>query len=354
MNRIRILLVFFIFNIACVEEIELDASIRAGRIIIFGSINTSDLPQQIVIYRTSALPNRFNPMIGATVKIIDQDGNEGRAFGDNEGRYTFNPNSLSITPGNTYYLDIQLISGEHYQSTPQTIPVVSAVSQVSRNHKEVEQLSNNQVVTTKRVMEITATTDIINPSNETFYLRWSIEEVYRLSPTDFPDPFNDIPPPCYITREVDAQRTKLFNGANFIGSTLSEKVLAQREIDYTFLEKHFFTTSVHAITKEAYDFWRQVDLLTNSTGSIFDVPPAKIKGNLFNVNDNSDIVLGFFEVANTTYSRFKTYIDEGPFPKPASGCQYFRNKPFEEYPDYCLSCDNSLGGSTVRPTFFDD
>ena len=118
------------------------------------------------------------------------------------------------------------------------------------------------------------------------------------------------------------------------------------------LDRHYFTTLSHSITKEAYDFWNQVDVLTNASGSIFDLPPARIEGNFFNVNDPDEIVLGFFEVANTTLDRFFTVVSDSPFPVPESGCDFDPSDSFKVYPEFCLECIPEDGCSLNRPPFF--
>lgn len=52
-----------------------------------------------------------------------------------------------------------------------------------------------------------------------------------------------------------------------------------------------------SLSRKAYNFWRNVDQQANNSGGIFDTAPAAIRGNLKNVNDNSDIILGYFQVS---------------------------------------------------------
>ncbi|GAB3823143.1 hypothetical protein GCM10028895_29570 [Pontibacter rugosus] len=56
----------------------------------------------------------------------------------------------------------------------------------------------------------------------------------------------------------------------------------------------------YSITSEAYDFFRILEQQKESTGTVFDPPPAEVKGNVFNVSDNEEKVIGFFDVAGVS------------------------------------------------------
>ena len=180
-----------------------------------------------------------------------------------------------------------------------------------------------------------------------------MDEVYVLRPTDFPDPFNDVPDPYYFSTEVDPQRISLFSGENVSINEIGSKILARRPFDYSFLDKHFFFIQTYSMTQEAYEYWRQLDILTNSSGSIFDLPPGKLQSNIFNENDPDEEVLGFFEVSNMNYERIVVFRDDGPFDPPPSGCDYDPNRLSTSYPSYCLQCLPEDGCSFIRPPYFD-
>jgi len=59
-------------------------------------------------------------------------------------------------------------------------------------------------------------------------------------------------------------------------------------------------------TKEAYAYWDKVNEIAYLTGSIFDTPPAPIKGNIYNIKNEEEIVLGYFEVSSVDTLRMWT------------------------------------------------
>jgi hypothetical protein len=121
-------------------------------------------------------------------------------------------------------------------------------------------------------------------------------------------------------------------------------------VDYSFHEKHYFTTYQSSITKEAHEYWRKVDILANQTGSIFDTPPAEIKGNVINVKDTQEKVYGYFQAANQTQDRFYLLPSDFPFPLLMKSCTY--DLSIIEYPSRCLDCLSVRNSSYNRPDWF--
>jgi hypothetical protein len=48
------------------------------------------------------------------------------------------------------------------------------------------------------------------------------------------------------------------------------------------------------MTREAYQFWKRYQEQLERTGTILDPLPSPIEGNVYNVNNPSDLALGYF------------------------------------------------------------
>ncbi|MEI9921760.1 MAG: DUF4249 family protein [Bacteroidota bacterium] len=125
---------------------------------------------------------------------------------------------------------------------------------------------------------------------------------------------------------------------------LKAVLLAQRKIDQSFLARHYFTIYQASITLEAYNYWKNVNLLINRSGSIFDAPPAPIKGNAYSKDDDKEKVLGYFEAGNTVLSRFYMLRSDiasqiQPYCLDPRFGVYYPNYPRECY--QCTLLDNS-------------
>ncbi len=351
--RNRLLLGLLVFFLGCTEAIEFDTDGVGRQIFIYGSINNSNLPQNVEIRSTTGIVNRSNPIDGARVTLKNSIGGNGTYRQIAPGLYRLNASTINVFPGLDYWIEITLLNGTTYQSVPETMPLSVATDSLAFNFERETRLSEDGVEVEENFINVSTATQIVS-TDDPVYLRWNVTETYVLFPTNFPDPFNNVPLPFYFTVEPDPQRINVFNGEGFVGDVLSRRVIATREIDYTFLAKHFFTVTVASTSREAYDFWNQIDIVSNNAGSIFDIPPAKVRGNIFNVEDPQEEVLGYFEANTVSVKRFKLFVDDIPFTVPESGCLYDPSRPFPaEYPSYCTQCEIE-NCSTVRPPFFDD
>jgi hypothetical protein len=187
-----------------------------------------------------------------------------------------------------------------------------------------------------------------------YFLRWAVDEAYYWDLTFFPNPFNRPPPPCYVFEISNPERITLING-NLLNKPggKSKQVVSKRLIDQSFLSRHYFNVRQLSIDKEAYEYWRKVRELVNNTGSVFDTPPAPIRGNLFNVNDPEEVVLGYFEVAKANVSRIYTTRADVPFFLEEI-CTYVPGKRATEYKPTCLSCNAFPNSTSELPDWWFD
>ena len=88
--------------------------------------------------------------------------------------------------------------------------------------------------------------------------------------------------------------------------------MGKRMVDNSFLYPFFFSVKQLSINREAYEYWEKIKIVINNQGSLFDIPPAPVFGNIANVEDRNEIVLGYFEVAKTKVTRINTTRADGP------------------------------------------
>ena len=64
------------------------------------------------------------------------------------------------------------------------------------------------------------------------------------------------------------------------------------------------------LTKEAYDFWLQLEKTTESLGGLFDPLPSQVLGNIKSTNDPGEPVLGYFSGGQVSEKRiFIAFLD---------------------------------------------
>ncbi len=76
--------------------------------------------------------------------------------------------------------------------------------------------------------------------------------------------------------------------------------------------KYSILLKQYALTKEAYQFWENIQKNTEKLGSIFDAQPSQLKGNIHNVANPAETVIGFVSISTVQTKRI--FVDNGLFP----------------------------------------
>jgi hypothetical protein len=342
-------LIFVVFCISCLSPIEIRSNLIGGQVVISGQISTIDEQNFVQVGRTANTERLPFPYSGVSVYLFDDLGNSYFYVEDEYNPGTYLLHGISAIPGVSYHIQIVTPEGEIYESIPEKTP--ADPGSVSTGYEIVTEpyTDKDGVISTHPFVKIYA--DVTLPeSSKSMYLKWTVDEVFLLTPTDFPDPFAHVPPPCFVAQNADPQTISLLSTDNFTQQSFNQMLIASRLVDWSFLERHYFTTYQSSITSEAYEYWTEVDILANSTGSIFDTPPAEIKGNIFNFNDPSEKVHGYFQAVNQTYDRFYLLPAAFPFPLLFDDCLY--EPQGKNYQPRCLDCLTARNSSYRRPDWF--
>jgi hypothetical protein len=130
----------------------------------------------------------------------------------------------------------------------------------------------------------------------------------------------------------------------------------------------------YSLTEAAYTYWNNLRKNNSEVTDIFGKQPAIVNGNIYNVNDSLELVLGYFGVSAVTIKRIlvpsvtEFHFNEVSFchvTKPAEGPEpdydplYWAQgldeygEPFWGYADSeCFIC-TLLGGTTQKPPYWD-
>jgi hypothetical protein len=345
---------------SCVEKIDFPLNRGVEKLIVSGQINNLNEAQIIYLSETTSANreplssgNYFvindlpRPLQGASVNVISSDGGMISFQETKPGQYEFGT-SLGLKSGVDYQVEISF-EGRTYRSTAESLNPVIGTDELSYTFERG--IFKDQPETA--FISIISTVQLPEQVGD-YYLRWDVDEVYFWDLTFFPNPFNTPPPLCFVFDYPDPERITLLNGdlLNRPGGT-SSQILAERIIDESFLSRHYFNVRQTSISKSSYEYWRKVRELVNNTGSVFDTPPAPIRGNIRNVNDPDEVVLGNFEVANVKLTRIYTTQADVPFFIPEV-CTYSPTRRLDDYPKTCLRCSEFENSSNDYPVWWFD
>jgi hypothetical protein len=277
-------------------------------LVVEGTINSGSDSTIILLSRTTKLDQKVqtNSVHKATV-TVENDQNFSIALNEDQtGRYV-NPN---LNLGNTgkYRLRIKTPDNHEYLSdfvnAKQTPPIDSIGYTMKSNGIDIYVNSHDA-------------------SNNTKYYKWDFGETWK---------FNARLPSSYMTngteivgRPVDKQIFTCFAGDKSITVLLGSSAKLSNDVIYQLPITNIASTSEklmlrysmllkqYALTKEAFEFWQNLKKNTEQLGSIFDAQPSQLKGNIHNIADPDEPVIGYISVCNVQARR--VFIDNSTLPR---------------------------------------
>lgn len=282
---IFILLGLFVF-VSCEDDIQLDVPEGPKRLVVEGSMTTSDGPQKVKLTQTYDYNDNEDAILfvsNATVNILDDQGNTYPLTYTNEGIYETEASVKGVV-GREYTLQVLTVEGQEYKSTAQEMKIVTPIDTLTNYHKE-ELVAGD-------FFELGYFAAIEFYENEGYgdYYRWKLYVNDSLQNGEE-----------NITVQSDEQ---LSDGVQF---TEDDFVFQGRALD---IGDVVYVEQI-AITSREYEFWEELLTQLRNDGGPFDTPPAPIRGNMFNVNDDKEVVIGFFGTHNITKSNTMIVKDRG-------------------------------------------
>ncbi len=337
-----------LFNISCIQEIELFSD-NEKTLVIDGAITSEAGPHNVRVYYTTGFNTRSEFVVGANVSILDDQGNvEELAY--TEFGYYQTSETFSAIEGRSYVLDITVTDGKNYRSSPQLVLPVPTIDNVSYKQNG---------------SDIDFHVDFKDDATSDNYYRWRYEPTYQVkaplaesidnsftvSRCDrgyyLPQATAKEKVNCWVTA-VDPESLSLTNDVLINGRTLKELKVASVELDRKFDIGYYMHIKLHSMNRDMYNYWEAIDNQLGNSGSIFESANFRIQGNIYNVNDEEEFVLGFFGVSNVSVGG--TFVDQfkGSF-EPLS-CQM---NEAGCYPARCLDCRRfATTSSNIKPNYW--
>ncbi len=303
----------------CKEEFSPPATSTAyNYLVVDGFINTGNETTNFSLSRTLKLKDSvsYRPEPGAVVSIEGDDGFMVTLQGDNAGNYSGGPYHFN---GNSKYrLHIKTTGGKEYFSDFVAVantPPIDSIGWDRTSDGVLIYLNTHGEASTPRYYHWqyeqtwefhSAFQSTIKYENGNFVPRFNYDSIYT----------------CW--HAADSHELLLGSSA-----ALSENVIYRQPI--LFIPKSSWQISVkysvlikqEAIDKATFDYMQLLRRVTEQSGSVFDVQPSTINGNIHCKNDRNEIAIGQVYAANHTEKRI--FIDNSEVPgwNYRSGCLSF-------------------------------
>ena len=311
-----LILLQFLCLYACVEPYDVTYNLNADLLTVEGFVTDQPgSPINISISRSLDKNYYAVPLTGCKVKVKAGDGNVIIYQEVTDGVYA-PPSSFSGKEGQTYQLHFQTPDGKVYESSKEPLSTVPAIKKI------YQQFDKNGILdkTGKRVIGSTVDVyvDFDDPKDiKNYYLwRWKRYEAQNICITceggllNFYggigrcDKINARNPPTYDYQCNQSCWDVFYNDdVNILADdfTNGKSVEAQLIAKVPF---HTYTGSLLeieqvGISRDAYLYYKLLRDQNQTTGTLTDTPPAPIIGNIQNINDPNDKVVGYFGAASS-------------------------------------------------------
>ncbi|MFT4857559.1 MAG: hypothetical protein ACI8YP_001886 [Algoriphagus sp.] len=307
MKNSSFILLFFFF-VSCIDPYQVELDKGAQLLTIDGIITSIPQVHSIRLTRSDTYGSVFQglvrPVTGATVIVRDDLGNV-TFFPQNNGdpgRYD-SPANFATVIGRSYTLQIQTVEGKVYTSFPERVESVPEIKDLTY---QVIKIPVEGEINPKSGVQLIASLD--DPADQNnFYLWRNNPSVYVLktrpdlftprpsdaNPSRDPQP-KDCCNTCFRSELVGNQSLFIAQDDNFNGLNTRLPVGFIEDDGLRFIQTYRVDLRQMSVSQEAYRFLRLVKQQTEISGSVFDPPPANIRGNMISLDDPEEEVLGYF------------------------------------------------------------
>ncbi|HEY2580602.1 MAG TPA: DUF4249 domain-containing protein [Mucilaginibacter sp.] len=308
MNRASYLLVLIICMIGCKKPYNPPVIASSmNYLVVEGVINAGSDSTVIKLSRTVNLSsnNTKNPERGA-ILTVESDQNSVYPLTETKPGY-YKVSGLNLDTTRKYRLDIKTSNNQQYLSDFEQVKTTPPIDSVGFT------VQGNG-------LQIYVNTH--DPANNTRYYRWDYDETWKFH-AQYQSNYisNGV---AVVNRTADQYTYYCF--ANDTSSTivLGSSAKLQQDVIYqnpvTSIEstsekietEYSIQLHQYALTGPAYSFWENIKKNTEQLGSIFDAQPSNIMGNIHNVNNPAEPVIGYVSVCVVQTKR--VFIFNGQLP----------------------------------------
>ena len=371
---------------ACVERYYPEEDeLKIGTLVINAHLTEQSGYQVIEISRSvTLLYPSADPVSGSFAEVIREDG-EFREFSEERpGFYGCNLDETFLQTGQAYMIHVITPDGNEYESEFDRLRPVPEIDSI---YYEVESASYETAGDTTDGIRFFIDFTYNDEAYE--YVRWELTETYEFHNPDmeafiWDKDFNYYPLPdtsnyriCYITNQLTEIHSLALGILDF-GIYVKKPFAFVPNDQQAQKLKHKYSVLIkqYSMGEEAFHYWNELKKTSQEQGFLFDRQPALLKSNIHNLNDDEEIVLGFFSMAGVVERRAFAEKPEGldlslyewycfPLPKGPAGwvtradlpIYYARawkdgSSTYAKVNKHCVDCRAYKNSTHIPPDFW--
>ena len=334
MNWFKFLIILFILGnlVTCIDPYTPNLDKFESLLVVDALLTDENTASYVRLSRTVKEAGIDPEMVsGAQVLISDDLGNSTTLIEDSIGIYKTDSLIFTGKTGRSYKLHIKTDSGEEYESE-------SCFMSPLQDIDSIYITKGQEIIDTEPREGIRINIDSKGESDSRYY-RWKYEEWWEFN-VPYPKAYNYINDTT-LTEFKPVRRTCWANNKSYeiiVKSSetgISEPLLfiASEESDRLLVQYHIMVMQL-SISKQEYEFWESMKKINETGGDIFDKQPFQINGNIHNINNPNEQVLGYFQVSGAKVaSRYirRSQLADFDLPRFQYDCPKFRKGPIDFY-----------------------
>lgn len=287
---------------SCIEPFHPEIKESQDMLVISGSISDKPGWHFVEVSRSSPFNEPgFIPEKGCVVRVEDEDG-RGVTYSEFQpGIYRADLNETFLGVNNAYRLNVYTQDGMEYQSDYDSLLACPPIDSL---YYEIElPVSDDPNITYLGGVQFYV--DVKGERGDSRNFLWKLEETYEYhsyyliqylwendSVYEF-DPATDSLNRCYTGGSISeiytaSSRYLVANELNKYPLNFVSAKFPQLRFEYGLLATQY------SLSDEAFLYWEKIRTLTDEEGSLYEKQPANADGNIHNVNDPEEQILGFF------------------------------------------------------------
>jgi hypothetical protein len=305
-------IVVFLLTVAaagCVKEFLPETEQNPEFYVVEGLI--TDQPGQHSIRISKSIPlgteGEFNPVRQCNVWITDNLGNK-YPLREFVGGYHTDPSFKGVI-GRSYklhvevmkYVKTKIVVDVVIESLPMEMLPVPEID--SLYYEKVEIKEEDGFKTDGEGCQVLLNTS--DPDDKCRFYRWDYLETWKI---DAPRYQRAINRECWVENNSEDIITRTVEGLNENRIDRMKIRFISNETD-RLSSRYRIEVNQYSVTEDEYNYWSDLEKLTEQSGSIYDIIPSSISGNIYCPEDPGRKVLGYFSASAVKSETI--YIDEG-------------------------------------------
>ncbi|WP_296620882.1 DUF4249 domain-containing protein [Marivirga sp.] len=281
LKGIAFLIILFSCVSACIDPIFFETNNSDPLLVVDGQLITGVNNGEVKLFTSTKYvsdPNDFTAprmVSDASVYVNDVLSGKRSQLKFNTDHYELDDESFEVVVGGEYFLEI-IWNDQTYRSQKERIVEAPKIDSIYYNYKSVDKTID---------VYVDARTDV----ESLVQWKWSgAYQVISFLPSE-PDTFTCCTR-CYV--EVTGKELNIVERNIDIQQSIKEVLITTLKVDMP--TEFLINLQQLSLTQEAHEYLNLLKIQKSSGNSLFDPPPFEINGNLVNVDNPNEKVLGYF------------------------------------------------------------